>query len=79
MLKRDLSSRISTPTVDEAYETARRCGALGGKLLGAGGGGFLLFFASPERHDAIRRGLSPLREIEVGFDHVGSAIAYYRP
>src|SRR5205823_4227745 len=53
-LKRKLSSRISTAEIDAIYEAGRKAGALGGKLLGAGGGGFLLLFARPEDHARIR-------------------------
>jgi D-glycero-alpha-D-manno-heptose-7-phosphate kinase len=55
MLKRRLTSRITTPAIDEIYTAARAAGALGGKLLGAGGGGFMLLFAKPEDHERIRR------------------------
>lgn len=55
MRKRELASGISTPQIDDWYERARAAGAIGGKILGAGGGGFLLVYAPEERHDAIRR------------------------
>ena len=53
MLKKKLSTRISNKKIDEIYDTARSEGAIGGKLLGAGGGGFILFFAQPENHAKI--------------------------
>lgn len=56
-IKRRLSKLITTPEIDEMYSSAMRAGAIGGKLLGAGGGGFILFFASPEKHDSIKRKL----------------------
>ena len=59
-LKKQLSSAISNPRIDRVCEIARREGALGGKLLGAGGGGFLLFVVPPERQDAVRGALEPL-------------------
>ena len=54
-------------------------GALGGKLLGAGRGGFMMFFAPPERHAAIAHALPGLREIRFRFDNNGSQIIFYRP
>ena len=53
-LKRSLTNKISTPDIDNLYEIAMRSGAVGGKLLGAGGGGFILFFASPSAHKKIK-------------------------
>lgn len=75
-LKRSLSSRISNGEIDEAYETARRHGALGGKLCGAGGGGFLLLFAEPAQQAAIRLGLSRLLHVPFEFDFTGSQIIF---
>ena len=63
MRKRSLSSGISNTLIDDAYEAAKAAGATGGKLLGAGGRGFLLVFAEPERHGAIRDRLQALREV----------------
>jgi len=59
-LKRELSSKISTSQIDEIYETGIKIGALGGKLIGAGGGGFMLFIARPEQQDRIKAALSGL-------------------
>jgi len=66
-LKRELASTITTSQIDEWYRAAREAGAEGGKLCGAGGGGFLLFIAKPERQEAVRRALSGL--IEVAIEH----------
>lgn len=77
MLKRGLTSKITTPEVDEAYEAARRTGALGGKLLGAGGGGFLLLFVPPGKRDAVRAALKKLLVVPVRFEHLGSQIIFY--
>ncbi len=74
--KRQLASGISNPQINEWYERARKAGALGGKLLGAGGGGFLLVFAPPERHAAIRGALPELRAIPFRFEQQGSKIIY---
>jgi D-glycero-alpha-D-manno-heptose-7-phosphate kinase len=76
-LKQSLSSTIANPTITQAYAAARAAGAIGGKLLGAGGGGFLLFLAPPERHNAIRSALQPLRELPFAFEPAGSRILAY--
>lgn len=75
-LKRSLSKHISNPAIDEAYETARRAGARGGKLLGAGGGGFLLVYCEPELQPALRQALAQLDEFEFRFDLSGSSIIF---
>ena len=77
--KRQLSDRISTPHVDEAYETARRAGALGGKLLGAGGGGFMVFFVQPEKQVAVKAALDKLLRVPFKFEDIGSQIIFYQP
>lgn len=76
MRKRTLASAVSTPQIDEWYERARAAGALGGKILGAGGGGFLLLYAPEERHEAIRQALPELRHVPVRFEPQGSKIIY---
>lgn len=78
-LKRALSPSVSTGLVDEAYAKARAAGALGGKLLGAGGGGFLLLFAPPERHPDVIRALSHLLHVPFDFEPAGSHIVLYDP
>jgi D-glycero-alpha-D-manno-heptose-7-phosphate kinase len=78
-LKKTLVEGISDSELDEWYETGRRAGALGGKLLGAGRGGFMMFFAPPDRHAAIIHALPNLREVGFRFDHNGSQIIFYRP
>jgi D-glycero-alpha-D-manno-heptose-7-phosphate kinase len=75
-LKRSVLSSISTSLVDDWYAKARAEGARGGKLLGAGGGGFLLVFAEPDRHEAIRCALGKPRELPVGLDPLGSRIIF---
>jgi D-glycero-alpha-D-manno-heptose-7-phosphate kinase len=67
---------VSTPEIDAWYERARSAGALGGKLLGAGGGGFLLFYAPREKQAAVRRALDDLRELPIAFDDFGSRIIF---
>lgn len=75
-LKRSVVSTISTALVDDWYARARAAGARGGKLLGAGGGGFLLIFAEADRHEAIRSALGSPRELPVGLDPLGSRIIF---
>jgi D-glycero-alpha-D-manno-heptose-7-phosphate kinase len=75
-IKRQLTEGITNPVIDQAYEAALRAGAEGGKLLGAGGGGFLVFVAPPDRHDAIRRALSPMRPTPLRFATQGSRIIF---
>jgi D-glycero-alpha-D-manno-heptose-7-phosphate kinase len=75
-LKRSLSPRVSNPTIDGIYEAALRSGALGGKLLGAGGSGFLLLYAPPERHAAIRAALPHLLHVPFKVEPRGSRIIY---
>ncbi len=79
MHKRTLVDGISDGEIDGWYDGARRAGASGGKLLGAGRGGFLMFFAPPERHEAIAHVLPGLREVSFRFDRNGSQIIFYRP
>lgn len=74
--KKQLASGVTTNKIDEAYQAAINAGAEGGKLLGAGGGGFLMFLAPPERHDSIRRALHPLRETPFRFAARGSRIIF---
>jgi D-glycero-alpha-D-manno-heptose-7-phosphate kinase len=78
-LKRALSDRVSTPAIDRFYETARDAGATGGKLLGAGGGGFLLLFVAPERQASVRAALQDLIHVPFGFDEGGSRVVLYQP
>jgi D-glycero-alpha-D-manno-heptose-7-phosphate kinase len=76
LVKRGMAKAISNPRVDEIYEDARRAGALGGKLTGAGGGGFMLLFAPPERHAQIRAHLPRLLAVPFKFDFAGSQIIF---
>jgi D-glycero-alpha-D-manno-heptose-7-phosphate kinase len=78
-IKRSLSHKISNPTIDEVYSLARRLGASGGKLLGAGGGGFLLIFAKPEIHPRIKSELKKFLYIPFNFENLGSQIVFYNP
>lgn len=76
-IKRSLTQRISNPDIDTLYENARRAGAIGGKLLGAGGGGFLLLFVRPEDQEAVRESLNGNLQVPVEFENNGSRIIFY--
>lgn len=78
-LKKSLASGVSTSDIDTWYGLAKAAGAVGGKILGAGSGGFLMFFAPPEAHPAIERSLHFLRRIPFGFEPQGSKIIFYDP
>jgi D-glycero-alpha-D-manno-heptose-7-phosphate kinase len=78
MVKRGLSSKITTPLIDQIYDAARDAGALGGKLLGAGGGGFMLFFAKPETHGQIKAALPGLLHVPFQFEGSGSQIVFFQ-
>jgi len=77
-IKRSLSSKISTPLIDELYERGRRAGATGGKLLGAGGGGFILFFVPPENQEEVRNKLNDLTYVPFEFENHGSKVIYFQ-
>lgn len=79
ILKTKMAAGVSSSAIDGWYQKAMAAGAEGGKILGAGGGGFLLFYASHERHEAIERALSELRRIPFSFDWEGSRIVFYNP
>ena len=78
-LKRGTSRVVSTESIDGLYEKGLSAGALGGKLLGAGGGGFLLFYVRPEKQDSVRRALDGLLEIPFRFESDGSRVIHYTP
>lgn len=78
-LKTQLSAGISDPQIDFWYETGLRHGAFGGKLLGAGNGGFMMFYAHPDTHESIRAALSDLQPVTFKFDHNGAQIVFYQP
>jgi D-glycero-alpha-D-manno-heptose-7-phosphate kinase len=78
LLKRGLSSAVSTSEIDKTYEIARQNGAIGGKILGAGGGGFMLLFVEPSRQGDVCRALSSLIRVPFKFENDGSQVIYYR-
>ena len=77
MLKKSITSKISTREIDEHYKKALDAGAIGGKLLGAGGGGFLLFYVEEENQSQVKEALSDLYCLNFGFDTAGTRITYY--
>jgi D-glycero-alpha-D-manno-heptose-7-phosphate kinase len=79
LAKRSLSAKVSSPEVDGLYEQARVAGALGGKLTGAGGGGFLLLFVPPDKRQAVSAQLGNLIHVPFEFDPAGSQIIFYEP
>lgn len=79
MIKRSLSEKISNHQIDEIYDDAINAGALGGKLLGAGGGGFILFFVESEFQPKVKEALKNLLYVPFKFENLGSQIIYYAP
>jgi D-glycero-alpha-D-manno-heptose-7-phosphate kinase len=77
LAKRSLSAAVTNADVDKIYETARAAGALGGKLTGAGGGGFMLLFAPPDRHEQLRAKLDKLIHVPFRFEFNGSHIIFF--
>jgi D-glycero-alpha-D-manno-heptose-7-phosphate kinase len=78
-IKRSLTQKITNASIDEIYEAGLSAGALGGKLLGAGGGGFMLFFVAPERRQALRERLKKLLCVPFSFSNQGSHVVVYEP
>lgn len=76
-MKRSYASGVSNIVIDAIYESGIRAGAFGGKLLGAGNGGFMLFLVEPEKQQAVKDALAPLLYVPVRFDKSGSQIIYY--
>jgi D-glycero-alpha-D-manno-heptose-7-phosphate kinase len=76
-LKRSLSDKVSTDFIDETYQKGLDAGALGGKILGAGGGGFILFYVRPEQQGKVMRALRHLLHVPFRFDTIGTQLIYY--
>lgn len=70
---------VSNLEIDGIYNTALKSGAYGGKLLGAGNGGFMIFIAPPEKHHAIKTSLSNYLHVPFNFEHEGSKVVLYQP
>lgn len=78
-LKRKTGGKISNGSIDELYDRGLKAGALGGKLLGAGGGGFLLFYIEPDKKEALRREFDDLMQVPFEFENEGTSMVYYNP
>ena len=78
-LKKQTGSKISTNSIDELYEKGLQAGALGGKLLGAGGGRFLLFYVEKDKQPAVLRAMEKLMHVPFGFENGGTRVVYYAP
>ena len=78
-IKRELSAKISTSHIDALYDSAMRAGAIGGKLLGAGGGGFVLFFVPPAKQRKFKEKFKKLLLVPFSFENLGSQIIFYQP
>ena len=76
-IKKKMTNKISNPMIDDIYDTALRNGAIGGKLLGAGGGGFMVFFAQKEQHKQIVDSLNSKMFVPFSFESTGSSIIHY--
>jgi len=78
-LKRELAANVSNRQIDEIYDAGRAAGALGGKLLGAGSGGFMVFLVDPSKREPIRERLKNQIHVSIGIDSEGSRIVLYQP
>ena len=78
-IKRGITNKVSTDTLDTVYDTAIKSGALGGKLLGAGGGGFFIFYVPEERQARVKEALNSLLYVPFRFENAGTEIMYYQP
>ena len=78
-LKRGTGAKVSNGSIDELYATAIKAGALGGKLLGAGGGGFLLFYCEKEKQESLKKALDQLMIVPFNFENEGTQVLYYNP
>ena len=78
-LKRQTGSAITTGSIDALYEKGLQAGALGGKLLGAGGGGFMVFYVEPEKQNAVREAMKELMYVPFRFEDEGTKVIYYSP
>ena len=78
-LKRETGGTVSTGSIDELYEKGITAGALGGKLLGAGGGGFLVFYVQPDKQNSVREAMKDLMYIPFKFENCGTRVIHYSP
>ena len=78
-LKRQTGAKISTDSIDTLYDRGIKAGALGGKLLGAGGGGFLLFYVEPDKQESVRKAMSDLMYVPFEFENAGTRVIHFTP
>lgn len=78
-LKRSLSDKVTNEEIDTIYDNALKAGAIGGKLLGAGGGGFLLLFAEPDKQPAVQKAMGTMLRVPFKFENEGTRVLYYVP
>lgn len=78
-LKRGTGAKVSNGSIDELYAKAIKAGALGGKLLGAGGGGFLLFYCEKDKQEVLKKALDQLMIVPFNFENEGTQVLYYNP
>lgn len=78
-LKRGITDKVSTDSIDAVYSRALQAGAIGGKLLGAGGGGFLLFYVDPDKQESVRKALENLLYVPFEFENGGTRVIHYTP
>ena len=78
-LKRKTGAKVSTSDIDLMYQTAIDAGASGGKLLGAGGGGFFIFYVQPDKQDAVRQAMRDLMHVPFEFENGGTRVIHYTP
>ena len=78
-LKRGTGNKVSNGSIDDLYDIAIKAGALGGKLLGAGGGGFLLFYCEKEKQENLKKALENLMIVPFNFENDGARVLYYSP
>lgn len=79
LLKRGITDKVSTDSIDAVYSRALQAGATGGKLLGAGGGGFLLFYVDPDKQENVRKALENLLYVPFEFENGGTRVIHYTP
>lgn len=77
-LKRGITNRISNNDIDDLYQRGKNAGALGGKLLGAGGGGFMLFYVEKDRQSAVKEALKDILYVPFAFENIGTRVIYYK-
>ena len=78
-LKRQTGTKVTTDMIDDLYEKGIKAGALGGKLLCAGGGGFFIFYAAPEYHNRVKQAMHELLYVPFNFENSGTKVLYYAP